>query len=143
MSNSLSPADLPHRKLAVLDWRVWILGCGAGGCAGISALVALWSAIIGDPFLLTASAFGICAVHSLVLGAMWTKRTVIPLWAGAWICCWSGALGLLVLGLLFSSYESQLPGAGSLAVLGIMSIGMGFGLPYSPPYKSSPIESVE
>jgi len=115
--------------LSSLDWRVWFLGYGLGGCFGLTLLAGVWSLFVDENRMLGLSAIAISLAHGFTLVAAWLKRSTILARSATRVCYLAGALGIAMVALLMSSGESRVPGLASLYSLALMNFVFAFTVP--------------
>jgi hypothetical protein len=115
--------------LSSLDWRVWFLGYGLGGCFGLALLAGVWSLIVDENRTLGLSAIAISLAHGFILVVSWLKRSTIIAKSATRVCNIAGALGIATVAWLMTSGESRVPGLTSLYTLALMSVVFAFTVP--------------
>lgn len=115
--------------LSSLDWRVWFLGYGLGGCFGLTLLAGVWSLLVDENQTLGLSAIAISLAHVFTLVVFWLKRSTILASSATRVCYLAGAFGIATVAWLMNSGESRLPGLASLYSLAVMSLVFAFTAP--------------
>lgn len=115
--------------LSSLDWRVWFLGYGLGGCFGLTLLAGVWSLIVDQNRTLGLSAIAISLAHGFVLVVSWLKRSTILAKSATKVCYLVGALGIATVAWLMTSGESRVPALASLYSLALMNFVFAFTVP--------------
>jgi hypothetical protein len=134
MEAESTPLDLenqanPFCTLSELDWRVWFLGYGLGGCFGICVCVGIWSVLVDDNQFPGWIAVAISLAHACLLALFWKRRSTTRLKTATAICYLAGALGIASVALLVTSGSSRVPGVGSLFTLALMNAIFAFTAP--------------
>lgn len=136
-SNTATPAIVKTtgRKDSVLlervDWKVWHLGFGVGGCTGLATLAGVWSLYVDQGVLPGCIGLIAGALHATAIARFWMKRTYVSVRLAATACALIGSSGIAIVAYVLQSYDSFVPAESSLYSLAIMSLAMGFALPYS------------
>ncbi len=115
--------------LSSLDWRVWFLGYGLGGCFGLTLLAGVWSLLVDENRTLGLSAIAISLAHGFTLVVFWLKRSTILARSATRVCYLAGALGIATVAWLMNSGESRVPGLASLYSLALMNLVFAFTVP--------------
>lgn len=115
--------------LSSLDWRVWFLGYGLGGCFGLTLLVGVWSLLVDENRTLGLSAMAISLAHGFMLVVSWLKRSTILAKPATRVCFIVGGVGIATVAWLMTSGESRVPGLASLYSLALMSFVFAFTVP--------------
>ncbi|MCU0706849.1 MAG: hypothetical protein MUF23_01005 [Pirellula sp.] len=146
MTTKSTPCDSggesnPPTQLSALDWRVWFLGYGLGGCSGLCACVGLWSILIDDSPVFGSIALLISMAHGGLLTLTWLKRSTVHAGIATTICFLVGAIGILSVAWLMKASGSRVPALGSLYSLALMSAIMAFAVPLLMHQGSGRVES--
>jgi hypothetical protein len=115
--------------LSSLDWRVWFLGYGLGGCFGLALLAGAWSLLVDENRALGITAIAISLAHFFTLVVFWLRRTTILARSATRVCYLAGALGIATVAWLMNSGESRVPGLASLYSLALMNFVFAFTVP--------------
>lgn len=73
-SNLLPPLDGLADKLAAVNARAWLLGCGVGCETGLSALYAILAIWDGNARWLAIPALAVSLVHATIIAKLWQNR---------------------------------------------------------------------
>lgn len=122
---SKGPATRPA-MLSLVDWRVWWLGFGVGGCCGLSFFAGAWSLLVDDNLSLGISSLAISSIHACLLTLFWMRRHTTTARSAKQICCLVGALGISLVAIIMTAGDSQVPALGSLYSLAMMNLMIGF-----------------
>jgi hypothetical protein len=115
--------------LSSLDWRVWFLGYGCGGCFGLSLCVGIWSLIADENRSLGLMALAISLIHGFLIFVFWLRRSTMQARVATRVCYLFGSFGILLVALLMTSVESRVSGVASLYGLALMNFLFAFMLP--------------
>jgi hypothetical protein len=115
--------------LSSMDWRVWFLGYGLGGCCGLSLFAGIWSLLVDDNWSLGLISLVISLTHACLLAVFWLRRTTTMARSATRICYLAGAFGIALVALLMTSGDSRVPALGSLYSLALMSLIFAFTVP--------------
>jgi|LakMenEpi03Aug12_release.lakeMendotaPanAssembly.Ray.scaffolds.fasta_scaffold307482_2 hypothetical protein len=115
--------------LSSLDWRVWFLGYGLGGCFGLTFLAGVWSLLVDENRTLGAFAIAISLAHGFTLVVSWLMRSTILARSATRVCFMAGALGIATVAWLMNLGESRVPGLATLYSLATMNLVFAFTVP--------------
>lgn len=113
-------ANMPVMLLS-LDWRVWFLGCGIGGCTGLSLLAGLWSLLVDTTRTPGVIAIAISATHFIYLWVMWSRRSKVLAKPAIRIGYLVSSIGIATVAILLNAIDSQVPAVSSLYILAFMN----------------------
>jgi hypothetical protein len=127
----------PPVMLDSLDWRVWFLGYGVGGCFGLCLCAGIWSLLVDVDKSLGAFTLAISMAHASLLVTFWLRRSTTLARRATRICYLAGALGITLAPLILTSGESRVPALGSLYSLALMNAIIGFTVPLTFSQKAA------
>jgi hypothetical protein len=124
-----SEADEAPWFLSSLDWRVWFLGYGIGGCTGLSFIAGIWSIVVDATPTPGLIAMSISAIHFIYLALFWARRSSTlakPAIRNGFLL---GSAGIATVAFLLNANESRVPSANTLYALAFMSFVFAFVMP--------------
>lgn len=124
-----SEVDKACWVLSSLDWRVWFLGYGIGGCSGLSLIAGIWSVVVDATPTPGLIAMSISAIHFIYLALFWARRSSTlakPAIRNGFLL---GSAGIATVAFLLNANESRVPSANTLYALAFMSFVFAFVMP--------------
>jgi hypothetical protein len=124
-----SEVDKASWVLSSLDWRVWFLGYGIGGCSGLSLIAGIWSVVVDTTSIPGLIAITISAIHFIYLAMFWARRSSTlakPAIRNGFLL---GSAGIATVAFLLNANESRVPSANTLYALAFMSFVFAFVMP--------------
>lgn len=115
--------------LSSLDWRVWFLGYGVGGCAGLSLIAGIWSVLVDGTLFPAINAIAISSAHSTFLSLSWARRSTILAKPAIRNCFLLGSIGIATVAISMNEYDSLVPSLNTLYTLAFMSFIFAFVMP--------------
>ena len=112
-----------------LDWRVWFLGRGLGGCAGLTLFVGLWSLAVDETRWLALTSLAVSLAHACLILHFWRSRTTADASQATMSCYLTGAVGITTVALVMNAIGSKVPGLAPLFSLAFMNFIMAFTVP--------------
>ncbi len=110
------------QRLAAVDGRVWFLGYGLGGCAGLALLVGALSLAVDKSVWPGLCALALSGLHAGALIYFWLRKATVSSKLAMRVCFLVDAAGILAVAAIMSASQSHVPAVVALYALAIKSV---------------------